>query len=185
MGVAVSVSVSVLEVEAAHIGAVIEIEHTVLIDSFHHIACAYVMAMAVGVRHDLNSDADVDDGGGDAGEMVWFVVVYNGFVVVHDTFHFGYLMLVCSAWLLPVVEAVVEFVLVQCYLDCSMVDEPLKTPVAAAAAAAAAVASAADTKPMYFDDGSAGMVLVLGCYSDGSAHMEGYFDGFVGTAVVN
>lgn len=45
MGVAVSVSV----LEAAHIGAVIEIEHTVLIDSFHHIACAYVMAMAVGV----------------------------------------------------------------------------------------------------------------------------------------
>lgn len=179
MGVAASVSV--LEVEAAHIGAVFEIEHTVLIDSFHHIACAYVMAMAVGVRHDLNSDVDADDGGGDAGEMVWFVVVYNGFVVVHDTFHFGYLMLVCSAWLLPVVEVVVEFVLVQCYLDCSMVDEPLKTPVAAAAAAA--VASAAGTKPMYFDDGSAGMVL--GCYSDGSAHMEGYFDDFVGTAVVN
>lgn len=132
----------------------------------------------------MNSDVDVDDGGGDAGEMVWFVVVCNGFVVLDDTFHFGYLMLVCSAWLLPVVEVVVEFVLVQCYLDCSMVDEPLKTPVAAAAAAAAdAVTSAADTMPMKFDDGSAGMVLV--CYSDGSAHMEGYFDDFVGTAVVN
>lgn len=157
-GIDVVVSVPVANIVVV---AVIEIEHTVLIDSFHHIAYAYVMVMTVGVLHDLNNDD------GDDYEMVWFAVVYNGFVV-DDTLHFGYLILVCSALLL----FVVEFVLVQYYLDCSMVG----TPVAVAVAFV-------DTTSMNFDYGSADTVLLY--YSDDSVNMDCYFEDFVRTEVEN
>lgn len=56
----VVVVVVVSEPEVNMAVTVIEIERTVLIDNFHHIA--YVMVIAVGVLHDLNNG---DDDGAD------------------------------------------------------------------------------------------------------------------------
>lgn len=103
-------------------------------------------------------------------------MAYNGFVVVDDTFHFDYLMPLCSALLLFVEQVDEVVVLVQCYLDCSMIDEPLETPVVAVAAVAFV-----DTIPLNLDCGLAD--TVLRCYFDGgSVNTERYF---VGNEVVN
>lgn len=95
-GIAVAVAVLVPEVNI--VAVIVMDEHTVSIDSFHHIAYdAYVMVMAVVVLHDLNNDDD--DEVVVVVVVVWFAVVYN-----------GYLMLVCSASLLFVVVVVVVLV---------------------------------------------------------------------------
>lgn len=151
-GIAVAV---VIVPEMNIVDVIVVVDHTVLVDSFHYIAYAYLMVVAVEVLHDLNN----------CDEVALFAVADNEFVV-DETFHFDYLIPVCSASLL----FVVKLVLLQCYLDYSTVDEPLMTPVAAAASVAIVFV---DTIPVKnFDDDSVDM------------EFGRYFDGFVRTELV-
>lgn len=144
--IVVAVAVLVLVLVLAELNIVCAVDAVdqmaVLFDNFRPVDIAMVAAEEL---HDLHIVDDADDKmvsvrfAVACNDCVVVVVVVGAVIVADDTFHFGYLMAVCSALLMLMV---CEVVLVQCdFVDCSIVDQPLMPPVAAAAMAAATAAA--------------------------------------------